>query len=228
MKEKFKKLYRNGRIRKLLKVLLILAWAFVIAVCWQNRDKISIDGIVNITPASMSMAITLMLVLFALKSMTVVIYCGLLYVASGIVFPLPIAIAVNFFGTALMVTIPYFVGRFTGAETVRNITEKHPKIAELQKIRTKNEFLLAFFVRIIGLLPSDPISAYMGAIGVEYKKYLCGTLLGMLPSVITLPVLGMSITDPSSPEFITALSVELCVTVIAVSAFTVYKKKHKK
>ena len=228
LREELLAMKENKTLKLALRILLICLWAVIIAVCYVNRKKISIDGIIGITPANMSLAIVLMLILFTLKSITVVIYCGILYIACGIIFPLPVAIAVNIAGTAIMVTIPYYIGRFTGSETVRNIAHKHPKIAEIQEMRRQNDFFLAFLVRIIGLLPSDPISAYMGAIGLQYKKYVAGTLLGMLPSMIAFPIIGMSITDPASPTFIAAVTFEISVTVISVTVYSVIKRKKNK
>ena len=215
----------NKSVKLVLRIMFVCVWAAIIALCFLNRDKITVDEIIRITPHNMVLAIILVLLMFALKSLTVVIYCGILYVACGIMFPVPIAFAVNFAGTAIMVSIPFFIGRYAGAEKIEKIARKYPKVAEIRSLRADSDFFAAFLIRIIGLLPSDPISTYMGAIGLDYKKYLAGTLLGMLPSIIAFPLIGMSIANPSSPVFICAVAFELGVSVVSVSVYAAVKKK---
>ena len=215
----------NKSVKLVLRIMFACVWAAIIALCFVNRDKITVDEIIRITPHNTILAVILMLLMFGLKSLTVVIYCGILYVACGIMFPVPIAFGVNFAGTAIMVSIPFFIGRYAGAEKIEKIAKKYPKLAEIRSIRANNDFFAAFLIRIIGLLPSDPISTYMGAIGLDYKKYLAGTMLGMLPSIIAFPLIGMSIANPSSPVFICAVAFEIGVSIVSVSVYAVVRKK---
>lgn len=207
---------------------LILLWACIILICFLNRDKITAEHIAQYAPENLLLAAAAMIALFALKSLSVVIYSGLLYVASGILFPLPAAIAVNLCGSAVMVSLPYFIGRKTGHDTVENLLRKYPKARILHQLRSDNDFLFAFLVRMIGRLPSDVVSSYMGAIGVEYRFYLSGSLLGMLPHMITFPIMGTSITDPASPSFPISLCAELTLIVCSLGIFRVHKKRGMK
>ena len=84
------------------------------------------------TPANSFLAALVMQALFALKSVSFVIYGSLLYAASGILFSLPAAVAVNPLGTVIMSTVPYLIGEKAGAEKVRQIVERHPRAAMLQ------------------------------------------------------------------------------------------------
>lgn len=225
--EFFSNTAKSNHMKLRFRIILICCWILILTICIINRDKITVDEILKITPDNMALAIILFLIMFALKSVTVVIYCGLIYIASGVVFPLPLAFAVNAAGTAVMVSIPYFIGRCAGNDIVKNIIKKYPKAEEIQSIQIKNEFFLSFIIRIIGLLPSDPISAYMGAVGIDYKKYLAGTMLGMLPSVITFPIMGMNITNPASPAFIISALFELCVSIISIRVYSSVKKRKR-
>ena len=192
-----------------------------------QRDKITVDSILHFTPENPFLAVIVLLLLFALKSISIVLYSGVLYVAAGVLFPLPIAIIVNFCGTAIMVTIPYFIGKKAGTPLVNQILKRHPKAALLKKIHTGRDFIFCFLSRIINVLPCDLVSMYMGAIQIKYGSYLLGCLLGMLPPMITFPVMGMSITDIHSPQFIVALCIELSFMIISATVCTIYWKAHK-
>lgn len=128
-----------------------------------------------------------MLALFALKSLSIVIYSGVLYAANGILFPLPVAILLNLIGTVIMVTVPYQIGRRTGASAVDDIRAKYPKTEAIHSLRAKNDFLFSFLVRMVRL-PSDVASLYMGAVHVEYKNTSWEVCWGCFPIQLPTPL----------------------------------------
>ena len=102
-------------ISYLPKVIGVAFWVCFITLCLIQRDKITVDNIVNFTPKSPALAILIILFLYALKGVSMPIYGGILYAASGIIFPLPTAIAVNTAGSIIMTTMPFLIGKHPGA-----------------------------------------------------------------------------------------------------------------
>ena len=88
------------------------------------------------------------------------------------------------------------------SKMLENLFRKHPKAAMLKSLRAGHDFFFALLVRLLGVLPGDLVGAYMGASGVKYPAYLAGTVLGMLPSMITFPLMGVNIRRVGSPEFL--------------------------
>ena len=213
-------------LRTARNVVLGLIWVGIIVICFLHRKELSAEEIARYTPGNPWLAGIVMLALFALKSLSIVIYSGVLYAANGILFPLPVAILLNLIGTVIMVTLPYQIGRRTGASAVDDIRAKYPKTEAIHSLRAKNDFLFSFLVRMVRL-PSDVASLYMGAVHVEYKKYLLGSLLGMLPHTITYPIMGMSIQDIRSPQFIISLCAEIAYILVTSAVYTLYRKKNK-
>ena len=213
-------------LRTARNVVLSLIWVGIIVILFIHREELSAEGIARYTPKNPWLAAIVMLALFALKSLSIVIYSGLLYAANGILFPLPVAIVLNLIGTVIMVSLPYLIGRRTGASAVDEIRAKYPKAEAIRNLRAKNDFLFSFLVRM-ARLPSDVASLYMGAVHVEYKKYLLGSLLGMLPHTITYPIMGMSIRDIRSPQFIISLCAEIAYILVTSAVYTLYRKKDK-
>lgn len=213
-------------LRTARNVVLSLIWVGIIVILFIHREELSVEGIARYMPKNPWLAAIVMLALFALKSLSIVIYSGLLYAANGILFPLPVAIVLNLIGTVIMVSLPYLIGRRTGASAVDEIRAKYPKAEAIRNLRAKNDFLFSFLVRM-ARLPSDVVSLYMGAVHVEYKKYLLGSLLGMLPHTITYPIMGMSIRDIRSPQFIISLCAEIAYILVTSAVYTLYRKKDK-
>lgn len=215
----------NRRIR-IAKCLLALVWLTIIAVCLLHKDEFTLEGILSYTPQQPILAAAVLWMLFAVKSLSIFLYSGLLYAASGILFPLPVAIAVNIAGTAVMVSIPYWLGKKLGRQAVQYILHRWPKSAMLHDLRGGSDFFFVLIVRLLGILSADVVSAYMGAVGVKYRAYLPACLLGFLPTCILFPIMGMSISDVRSPQFLTAAGIELAATIISCIVFHFYRRRH--
>lgn len=211
---------------KLLQVILIILWAGIILICVIHFRGLSPEDILRYTPENLWLSALVMLLLFALKSVSIVIYSGILYAACGLIFPLPIAFLVNLCGTVIMLSLPYGIGKKAGNSAVNDIREKYPKVQEVQSLRAQNDLFFAFLVRICRL-PSDISSLYMGAVNVDYKKYLLGSLLGMLPHMITYPIMGMSVSDIHSPEFLISLCAEILYVILTTVLYGLYHRKHQ-
>ena len=109
---------------------------------------------------------------------------------------------------------------------IRRIEEKHPKAALLRDFRAQNDWMFALLVRVLGPLPGDLIGAYMGAAGVRYPHYVLGSLLAMLPSMLTFSVMGGSVGDAGSPRFIVSAVLQAALSVGSILACLIYCKKH--
>ena len=211
----------------LRKVSVILLWSFAVILFLINRHKLTLDNIVNYTPENLTLAILVILFLFLFKSIVFFIYAGLIFAASGILFPFPIALTVNLAGTFIMCTTPYLLGRASGSRALSSLFEKHPRLKIIREIQKKNEFFVSFFARIVGLLPADVVSIYMGASLTNYKSYIFGTMLGFLPSVISFTLMGQSVDDVTSPTFLASVIFELCLMASSL-LFLYFYRKHKK
>lgn len=162
--------------------------------------------------------------LFVLFSMMRFLYSGLLYAASGVLFPLPVAIAVNLAGTAVMVSLPFWLGKKLGSQAVQYILRRWPKSAMLRELRGGSDFFFVLIVRLLGILSADVVSAYMGAVGVRYRDYLPACLLGFLTTCVLFPIMGMSLSDIRSPQFLTAAGIQLAEMLASCIAFHFYRK----
>lgn len=218
--------HRDIRMR-LFRIAVTLLWISVGIFCIVRRDLFTADGVVRYTGGNPLLVIGCMLLLFALKSTSIFIYCGVLYAASGILYSLPVAIAVNLLGTVVMVSIPWWLGRRTGAEAVERFGARHPKLASVQRFRQQGPFLFALLTRSIKILPSDALSFYLGSVHTPYPWYLLASVIGLLPSAVTFPIMGGSIADPLSVPFLTAAAVELAITGISFAGYLFLRKKRQ-
>ncbi len=212
----------------LRKGIPLFFWGIIILLCFLYRDRITVENIVNFTPENPILAVVIMLLLFAFKSVTFIIYGSILYAVNGILFPMPFALILNIVGSAIMATLPFLIGQKKGTGFLIWLTERYPKLSVLRELPCKNGFFLSMIIRLIGCLPGDVVSMYFGASGIRYREYILGTLTGLAPSVIVFTIMGMSANDVTSPAFIVSVCCEILSVLCSTIWFLCWNRKRRK
>ena len=203
---------KPDRTTRLLRYIPIAVTAALTLACVFGARGFTVEELLNYTPASLPLAAAVFLCAYAVKSLSVVFPLPLLYVASGVVFPLWMAWGVNLAGLWLCVTLPYWVGRISGSGLVQKIIQTYPKAARVDRVVARNQVFTAYLLRVLGILPGDLVSILMGAMGMGYRGYLAGSLLGLLPGMLIQTALGGYADRPASPVFW-----GLCLLMVLVS-----------
>ena len=214
--------------KKLIPIAAIVLMGIVFTVIVKNSSEpLSVNTILRYTPENAMLAAMIVLLLFVLKSLTVVFPLSILYLASGILFQPVIAVLISTAGLAITITIPYWIGRCSGKQIVQEICQKYPKAGMVAKYQETNTFFACFITRIVGFLPGDIVSIYFGACGTAYGIYLAAGITGSLLSIITTTLLVEKISDPFSVEFMIVLLCRILVSggAIAINYWLNKKKK---
>ena len=211
-------------LRVFLRVLPLLGLSLAALWVWKSGQVISVDTVLRFTPARPLLAFLFLLLLYALKSVSLMLPILLLDTVCGILFPLPVAILTASLGTAITLTVPYMIGLGAGPDMTVWLQQRHPRLRELRELRSSNDFVFAFLVRIIGILPCDVVSLYLGNTRMPYRKYLPGGLLGFLPDILTATIAGMSATDRSSPWFWGSIALNLAVAAGATLFYALFRR----
>ena len=209
-------------------VAALCVYLCVAVLCFLNRDKITIASIVGYTPDDPVLAAAVMIALFTLKGCTVLLNGNILYAASGVLFSLPVAMAVNSIGTVLMTTIPFFIGRKSGTEMMEPLVKKYKKLELVRDAPRQNEFAFTLFIRVLGILPCEPMGMYLGACGLRYRNFILGTMLGLAPAIAAYAIIGEYAAIPTSPQFIIAAVFQVSTTLFSLLAAFMWRKRSKK
>lgn len=202
---------------RILPIAIILILSIFIGT---HKENITVEQIINFTPKSIPLAILFLLVMYALKSLSFVFPSALLMIVSGSIFNIPTALIVNVVGTAISTSIPFFIGKFSGSDFTESLMKKHQKLEALDALQKNNDFFFAYIARLIGGLPCDAVSMYMGSSDLKYTHYIAGSLLGFIPRIIAYTLIGITLIDTSSPAFIITIVLNI---VIAVISLIIYK-----
>lgn len=225
---------QGSQYGKLVKVMQIVAFIFMLAmvvvcVVFMKKNNISVKNVDALTQYLTGGTLTIALIMTAfsvVKSFALVFPPAVLFVLSGIVFDdLWTAVLVNFVATACSLILPYFLGRFMGADVVDSLKGKFRAINKLDSFAGENSFAVVFVFKAGGLMPSDLSSLIFGAMKIPFGKYFIASNLGMLVLNVLWSLLGAK-GDLSNPfTFLYALPALLFAILASVLMSRRQKKK---
>lgn len=218
----------KGDFNLLKKISGILLGVLVIGIIYIFFSMdIGVEDIINYSPENVFFAALVMVILYGLKSLTVVIPLPLLEVASGLIFSFPIAIIVNSIGIMFCILIPHFIGLSFGKDKMDKFVNKHPKLKIINEFNDSSSFFVCYFTRLVGFLPIDLLSIYFGASGISLKSDVIGGFLGTFASMILLTLFGQSTNNPGSLMFWISIVLNIFLVLISFILFNLYLKKKR-
>lgn len=217
--------HKNKRLITFLKALPLIICIILIFLFLASGNDITVQTVLNFTPESPFAAAIVILLLYALKSVSFVFPIAVLQIATGHLFQIPVALLINFMGRAITLSIPYWIGRFSGSDLINSLQGKYQKLKEVCNKQGQNPFFISFLLRTFCFLPGDAVSLYLGATQIPFPYYLTGGVLGTTLGVVLATILGSSITEPGSPAFWLSASL---MTFMAVIPVIFYLRNNKK
>ncbi|TJX68908.1 VTT domain-containing protein [Soehngenia saccharolytica] len=211
--------------KKIITAVLIIIGIIIYLIF---GEEITVDNILNMSPRNRIIASILILILYLIKSMSIVGPIMALYIASGLIFPLYWAIPLNILGVAIGLTYSYKIGYSSGDFLKEKILSRYDKLNEFYSVVKDNEWFSAFIIRIVGLLPHDIVNMFFGSLRISYYKYMTASIIGLMPMMIISTVIGRTITDPTSREFLLAVIMRVVLSISASLIYRVILNKSKK
>ena len=178
-----------------LRTLVISLWVMVMLVALCLHDIISLSAILSYTPDNPYMAAVVMLLMFALKTLSVFFYSGVLFLANGTLFSLPWAIVMNIAGAMVMIFEGYFIGNKLAGAQLQDIEEKYSRLRGLVRLKNERPFIFVLLLRLLKIMNYDIGSMYLGAARVSLPQYVAGSLLGIMPDIILYAMIGRGLGD---------------------------------
>lgn len=213
---------QKNKIRKYaLLVLCLLA-----ILCGLIADGgLSVETLLEYAPQEPIKVVILFLCLYALKSVIVFFPIIILEIVVGLLLPTWSALWLNFAGVLIVLTIPYWMGRALGLETVQKATQKYPRFGAVIDKQQSNSLFLCFFLRVISCLPGDLVTMYFGATETPFWQNLLGGALGILPGMVLATLMGSSIQEPSSPIFWISTLLTVTLSVLSAALYYAYQRR---
>lgn len=218
---------KNKRLNKLFQILPpILTVGLVVCLAFAMKD-LTVEGLLSYVPSNLWIGAAVLILLFAVKSLSIVFPLSILYLCVGLLYPRWLAVLINLAGLTLCVSIPYLIGRRYGVAFINGLGKKHPKLQTLLQMGVENEVLLSYLMRIVGVLPGDICSLFLGSCKTRYPRYLTGSLLGLAPVMIIHVFLAKAVTtglavgwrEAMTPQLFVTLALLLAVSILSTFLF---------
>lgn len=217
---------------KLVKALQIAAGIFMLAmvvVCIILVQKYDIK-VSNIPELSRKITggtatIAFGIILFSVvKSFALVFPPAVIFSICGYMMPnFWIALLVNIISVILSLSIPYFLGRFTGAGMVDTLKGKFKAIKKIDDFAGANEMQMTFAIKLSGIMPGDLSSLLFGAMGISFKNYTVGANLGNLPLVIVYTLFGITLKSVGEKPWVAAIPVAVIIVFMLIASLITKK-----
>lgn len=121
-------------------------------------------------------------------------------------------------------TIPYFIGRFSGKSFVDKLISKYPRVDDINNIKANNEWIFVFVVKILGFIPNDVSSIVLGSLNINYKTYVISSVLAKTPMMLAKTLIGSSISKPGTLDIKVAIIVSILVILFTIYFYFRYRK----
>lgn len=206
------------------KLILAVALLAVIILNYETLSNLDIRQLISSADSLIFAAVTVIGVYFV-KSLVFVVPASLIYISVGMAFETWQALIINTVGIALEVVCTYFLGRFLGKDAVTEKLSGNKAGDKLLNMKSKNKNLMIFTIRFTGI-PIDFSSLFMGAFDFKFVPYFILSLLGILPRVFLLTVIGDGFYDLIPMKYI--IAAVIIAIPVGIAAFFVKKIINKR
>ena len=201
-----------------LPVLVVLLYTLTKKITGLTPDDIYV-----FTGGNIWFEIGIVLLIYAIKSVLFFIPIVFCYILTGNLFQPLYSILLNIAGVSLTLTLTFFIGKRLGKEFVEKIIRRSKKAKKFMDNTDKSNATL-FALRASGIFPVELISLVCGCTDYKYWSFLGLSLLAMVPTLIPFTIMGESLKNPLSKEFLLPFVI---VIVMMVGALIFYKVRNK-
>lgn len=202
---------KNSKLINILKfVIFLIIIGIGIFILIKNREflmHLKVSEIISFAESKNTKfyAILITLIIFTIKPIFIIIPSSIIAIANGLIFGPFEGFLVTMIGNFISSTIGFFLARILGKDFVQGILGK--KFRNFESNIEKKQFLIMMSLRMIPVIPLDPISYACGLSKVSYKKFISATLIGVSPETICYSILGENFDKPFSPQFIIPVAI---------------------
>lgn len=125
-------------------------------------------------------------------------------------------------GASLGAILAFFTARKLGREVVEQLLGS--KLAKLDRKIEEQGFYTVLIMRLIPIFPFDAVSYWSGLSKVQFKHFVLGTVIGIVPGTFVYNFMGNSLQNPRSFQFILAVALMAVLIIVPL----IYKKIKEK
>jgi uncharacterized membrane protein YdjX (TVP38/TMEM64 family) len=215
----------KGLYIKILIFFVVVFLGLAILLKLNLLSKENLDKVIYILEVYLSKnkqaAPILFIAVFVMRTFFVIFPYTIMVVIGGKIFGPFLGIILSIISVFISSTAAFYLSRHFGFKFI----EKRLKgrLYSIENKIEKNGLKLIFLMRLSMLFPFDIISFTAGVTKIKYRKFILGTILGVIPETVSLNFLGSNIGNPFSKEFF--VSIILVIIFVLVIPIAIKKSK---
>ena len=143
---------------------------------------------------------------YALRAGIPLFPVGVMSLAGGLAFGRGYGTAYILIAAVLGSSLAFAIARTVGRRFIEQFAWLHRgRIKELDEGVERNGFRIILIARLIPVFQYDALNFSSGLSGISFRSYVSATFIGMIPGSFVSALLGDSLTDVRSPQFLIAL-----------------------
>lgn len=163
--------------------------------------------------------------LYGLKPIVFIIPASFLSIMAGDIFGPFMALLLSMIGCFFAGTLAFFLAKFLGRSFVENLLKG--KALSLDQNIENQGFKIMLLMRLSFIFPYDPLSYAAGLTKMKYRDFILGTLIGVLPEMISYSFMGENLQHPFSIRFAFPIIFIVIMALIGSYTYKLYKNKHE-
>jgi uncharacterized membrane protein YdjX (TVP38/TMEM64 family) len=165
------------------------------------------------------------IVVYALRSVALVVPAGILSFAGGLAFGKALGFLCIVIGSEAGACLAFMVCRIFGRPSVERFSWfRSGKIHDLDASSEANGFKTILYLRLMLIFPFDPINIAAGLSRIRFRDFALASFIGLIPASYIEAVLGSSLGNFRSPDFIFAA----IAWVLMITVSFLYKKRRSR
>lgn len=218
---------------RLARVYVIALFLFAVGFGFYLRNRNLLNEVEDFAANNWIIAWLLMLSLYVFRAFVPFLPSFAFYAMSGRIFPGKILpFLVSFSGVALLYILSYLIGLikrhrvsriknhgFTGLSLFARYRRFRHAFFKQTAIVIENKRMGTLLLFAASPFPKKLFGKICGTLQVNFSVFLTASLLGTLPEMVSVTLLGKSLLDATSPLFYVSLLLTVSVTVISMVLF---------
>ena len=216
---------KNDVLKFAVFIIIIATAVTFIALNLDHLKHIDSDTIIESVRKKGALSVLIYLLIFALKPFVMVMPSNIVVMSGAAIFGPFKGLMLAMVGFFISATVAFYVSRFLGKDFVQGIIGK--KFMSLDKKIENSGFKIIFLIRLIPVIPYDPVSYASGFTNMKYFTYIIPSVLGVLPETFCYCIMGENASNPLSAQFLLPLVLIAVVALLSNKFFNLDKINKK-
>jgi uncharacterized membrane protein YdjX (TVP38/TMEM64 family) len=221
---------KKDNLKDLIKYIIILCICILIIYIFfkYNKDMkhlrhIQLKELRRYVLSYGKYAIIIFILFYTIKPVLIVFPASLLSILAGNLFGPVNATLLSLFCCFTSGTVAFSLSHILGKPFVDKLLKG--KALKIDDDLEKNGFIVMAIMRLSFIFPYDALSYAAGLTKMKYKDFILGTIIGILPEMITYSFIGQNLRRPFSIKFFIPIFLLIVVALASFYGYKLYKSK---